>query len=88
MQVQTYQYKTKSSKMMREFYAQTEKVGLHIDTRDDKPMAAKPYFTSEMWEAQREEHTLYIQCMVRGWFARRFILSSLFLTHLPEKQQL
>ena len=24
-----------------------------------------------MWKQQREETTLYIQCHVRGWFARR-----------------
>ena len=34
--VQTYEYKTKSTIMMREFGVQMEKTGLYIDTRKDK----------------------------------------------------
>mmetsp|Transcript_32412 Transcript_32412/g.23945 ORF Transcript_32412/g.23945 Transcript_32412/m.23945 type:complete len:105 (+) Transcript_32412:221-535(+) len=34
--VQTYQYKTKSTGMMREFGTQMEKTGLFIDKRKDK----------------------------------------------------
>jgi hypothetical protein len=48
-----------------------EKVGLHIDTREDKIIYPKPYFSSAMWQRQRENRTLYIQCQVRGWFSRR-----------------
>jgi len=69
--VQTYQYKTKSTIMMREFGVQMEKPDLFIDRRSDKLIYPKPYFSSEMWKKQRDETTLYIQCHVRGWFARR-----------------
>lgn len=48
-----------------------EKVGLFIDKRKDKIMYPKPYFHSEMWKKQREEVTLFIQCHIRGWFARK-----------------
>ena len=69
--VQTYQYKTKSTVMMREFGTQMEKTGLYIDMRNDKIIYPKPYFSSEMWKKQREELTLFIQCHVRAWFARK-----------------
>ena len=58
--MQTYQYKTKSTVMMREFGTQMEKVGLFLDTRQDKIIYPKPYFSSEMWKKQREELTLFI----------------------------
>jgi len=58
--VQTYQYKTKSTVMMREFGTQMEKPDLYIDTRKDKIIYPKPYFSSEMWKKQRDETTLYI----------------------------
>jgi hypothetical protein len=48
--VQTYQYKTKSTIMMREFGTQMEKTGLYIDHRSDKIIYPKPYFSSEMWK--------------------------------------
>ncbi len=48
-----------------------EKDNLFIDTRNDKMVDTKMYFTSEMWEERREEAALYIQRLVRGWFARR-----------------
>lgn len=48
-----------------------EKEGLFIDTRNDKMVEARMYFTSEMWEERREEAALYIQRLIRGWFARR-----------------
>lgn len=78
--VQTYEYKTKSTVMMREMGVQMdvgrgmqcEKTGLYIDTRKDKII--KPnmnYFSSRMWAKEREDTTLYIQCRVRAWFARR-----------------
>jgi hypothetical protein len=57
--------------MMREFGNQMEKGDLYIDRRNDKIIYPRPYFSSEMWKRQREETTLYIQCHVRGWFARR-----------------
>ena len=48
-----------------------EKAGVFIDRRDDKIIYPKRYFSSIMWLKQREETTLYIQCRVRGWFARK-----------------
>ena len=29
------------------------------------------YFSSKMWAKEREDTTLYIQCRVRAWFARK-----------------
>lgn len=69
--IQTYQYKTKSTIMMREFGTQMEKGDIYIDRRQDKIIYPKPYFSSQMWLKQREKTTLYIQTQVRGWFARR-----------------
>jgi len=69
--VQTYQYKTKSTVMMREFGVQMETTGLFIDTRNDKIVYPKQYFSSSMWNKKREATTLYIQCRIRSWFARR-----------------
>jgi hypothetical protein len=57
--------------MMREFGTQMEKTGLFIDQRFDKIIYPKPYFSSEMWKQKREETTLYVQCLRRGWFSRR-----------------
>jgi hypothetical protein len=57
--------------MMREFGTQMEKNDIYIDTRKDKIIYPRPYFSSEMWKRQREETTLYIQCRVRGYFARK-----------------
>jgi hypothetical protein len=48
-----------------------EKEGLFIDKRNDKKIEAKIYFNSDMWEERREEAALYIQRLIRGWFARR-----------------
>jgi hypothetical protein len=48
-----------------------EKEGLFIDKRNDKKIEAKMYFNSDMWEERREEAALYIQRLIRGWFARR-----------------
>jgi hypothetical protein len=59
---------------------QCEKTGLYLDCRKDKIiMPNKEYFSSQMWAKEREETTLYIQCRVRAWFARRrsFLLRKL-----------
>ncbi len=50
---------------------QMEKEGLFLDKRTDKIVEPKMYFTGEMWDERREEAALYIQRLVRGWFARR-----------------
>jgi len=79
-QVQTYEYQSKSTCMMREMGVQMEvglgqeceKTGLYIDCRNDKIIKPnKEYFSSQMWAKEREETTLYIQCRVRAWFARK-----------------
>lgn len=57
--------------MMREAGVQMEKVGLYIDKRDDRIIYPRKYFSSAMWLRQREETTLFIQCRIRAWFARR-----------------
>ena len=57
--------------MMREFGTQMEKEDIYIDKRNDKILYPKPSFSSAMCKRQREETTLYIQCHVRGWFARK-----------------
>ena len=33
------------------------------------------YFTSEMWQARREEAALFIQRLFRGWLARRRVMN-------------
>lgn len=71
-EVQTYQYKSQTTLMMREFSSQTPCPGIVIETRNDKILEAKPYFTSEMWMKKREETSLFVQRMVRGWLARRY----------------
>lgn len=48
-----------------------EKQGIFIDDRYSAIIFPKPYFSSAMWNKQREATTLYIQCRVRAWFARR-----------------
>lgn len=48
-----------------------EKESLYIDTREDLVLAPNIYFSSEMWEERREEAALFIQRLIRGWFARR-----------------
>lgn len=49
-----------------------EKTGLYLDCRRDKIIKPNDeYFSSAMWAKEREETTLYIQCRVRSWFARR-----------------
>jgi hypothetical protein len=46
--------------MMREFGVQMERAGLFIDDRSSKIIYPKKYFSSAMWNRQREETTLYI----------------------------
>ena len=48
-----------------------EKEGLFIDTRTDKVVEPNMYFDSDMWYDRRWEAALFIQRLVRGWFARR-----------------
>lgn len=49
-----------------------ETTGVYNDTRKDKIIRPnKNYFSSTMWAKEREDTTLYIQCRVRAWFARK-----------------
>lgn len=49
-----------------------ENTGLYHDTRKDKIIRPnKNYFSSTMWAKEREDTTLYVQCRVRAWFARK-----------------
>ena len=43
-----------------------------MDSRGDKIIKPNTnYFSSRMWAKEREDQTLFIQCRVRAWFARR-----------------
>jgi len=57
--------------MKREFGTQMAKPGVYIDDRNDKIVTSKSYFDSVQWTEKRYKTTLYIQCCVRGWFARK-----------------
>ena len=70
-EIQTYQYNTKGSHMMREFGTQMEKSDLYVDNRNDKILYPKTVYDPEKWMRDRKKNTLYIQCRIRGWFARR-----------------
>ena len=47
-----------------------EREGIFIDTRTDRILEPKIYFSSEMWEERREEASLFIQRVARGKLAR------------------
>ena len=72
--MQTYQYKTISTIMMREFGTQMEKNDIYIDTRKDKIIYPRPYFSSEMWKRQREESNVCVFEPVRI-YPRKFLVS-------------
>jgi hypothetical protein len=57
--------------MNREFGTQMECLGLYIDPRVDKIMTAKPYFDHKEWGFQLEQVVIYLQKMMRGFFARK-----------------
>ena len=53
-EVQTWQWRTRSTTMKRECGTQMEKVGVvYMDPRSDVEVQAQEYFTSEMWEDLR-----------------------------------
>jgi len=37
-----------------------EREGLYIDTRQDKPVEPREYFSSELWEERRGDAALFI----------------------------
>lgn len=70
-EVQTYQYVTRSTKMHREFGTQMEAIGLYIDPRQDKVLIPTKYFDSDEWFSKRLTVVLFLQKMMRGFFARK-----------------
>lgn len=68
---QTYEYKTRSTRMNREFGTQMAYIGLYIDQRQDKEMTPTTYFCAEDWEEMRKNTVIYLQKMMRGFFARK-----------------
>jgi len=71
-ETQTYEYRTRSTKMGRECGTQMPKAGLHISEHGDKVIEPrKPYFSSADLSALILEKTVIIQCHARGMFARK-----------------
>ena len=68
---QTYYYKSRSTITKREFGTQMERVGLHIDIRQDKILYAEEYFGCQKWEQEREKTVSFLQKYVRGYLSRR-----------------
>lgn len=57
--------------MNREFGTQMEAIGLYIDPRKDKVMKPSKYFDADEWEGKLLSVVLYLQKMMRGFFARK-----------------
>ncbi len=57
--------------LSRELGTQMERQGIYISREHDLQVKPRPYFDSAMWLERRSEAALYIQRMVRGWFAKR-----------------
>mmetsp|Transcript_15345 Transcript_15345/g.42064 ORF Transcript_15345/g.42064 Transcript_15345/m.42064 type:complete len:522 (+) Transcript_15345:152-1717(+) len=71
-EVQTYEYRTRSTQCKRDNGTQMEKNGLFVDTRGDVEMVPRrPYFSSADKAALVLEKCVIIQCHARGMFARR-----------------
>merc|ERR1711904_462322 len=71
-ETQTYEYRTRSTKMGREGGTQMPKSGLYISENGDKVLEPrKPYFSSADLSALILEKTVIIQCHARGMFARK-----------------
>jgi hypothetical protein len=76
-EVQTYEYRTRSTQCKRENGTQMEKKGLFIDSRDEHGQPLKvveprrPYFSSADKAALVLEKCVIIQCHARGMFSRR-----------------
>ena len=68
---QTYEYRSLSTKQNREFGTQMAYVGLYIDNRQDKELFPTEYFTADKWEEKRNNTVIYLQKMMRGFFARK-----------------
>merc|ERR1719399_1850554 len=71
-EVQTYEYRTRSTQCKRENGTQMGKAGLYIDEGNDRLLSPrKPYFSSADKAALVLENVVIIQCHARGMFARR-----------------
>jgi len=75
--------------MSREFGTCMESKDLYIDQRMDKNIQfSGEYFDSEKWADRREKKALYIQCCVRGWFARKLVNELKHKRYDQERQKL
>merc|ERR1719512_492551 len=71
-EVQTYEYRTRSTQCKKDNGTQMPKQGLYIDnTRDYEIAPRKPYFSSADKAALILEKVVVIQCHARGMVARR-----------------
>lgn len=71
-EVQTYDYRTRSTQSKRESGTQMAKNGLFVDERDDVIVEPRrPYFSSADKAALTLEKCVVIQCHARGMFSRR-----------------
>merc|ERR1719440_1065864 len=71
-EVQTYEYRTRSTQCKKENGTQMSKAGLFIDENKDRELTPrKPYFSSADKAALLLERCVTIQCHARGMFARR-----------------
>lgn len=71
-EVQTYEYRTRSTQCKRDNGTQMSKVGLYIDsTHDIVKEPRRPYFSSADKAAVSLEKCVIIQCHARGMLARR-----------------
>lgn len=57
--------------MKREFGTQMESIGVFIDPRKDKVMTPTKYFCSDDWLELRRNTVVFLQKMMRGFFARK-----------------
>ena len=70
-ETQTTVVSTRSCQTYREAVAQTRRSGLHEDTSHDVVLVARTYFTAAELAAVREAKALEVQCVWRGFCARR-----------------
>jgi hypothetical protein len=71
-EVQTYEYRTRSTQCKKENGTQMAKNGLYIDQNNDVLMSPRrPYFSSADKAALVLEKCVILQCHARGMFARR-----------------
>lgn len=69
-EVQTYEYRTRSTQAAREQSTQAARAGLYLSCDTDKVLEARPYFSSADLAALKLEKVVILQCHVRGMFAR------------------